>query len=387
MRFSILSGAPGTVLRVVLGSDDADSLGMAAKQVEGDLRTLPGIGYISSTAALQKPEIHITPDPARAADLGVTTDDLARTIRIATAGDYRVQLAKLNLPQRQVPIRVQLDPSQRDDLDHIRQIPVPARRGTVPLEAVAKIEMGSGPARIDRLDRIRNMSIETELGSRVLGDLLKEANALPSLRQLPAGVIRISDGDVEYMEELFERVSVGMLVGVVCVYIVLVLLFHDFLQPITILVALPLSLGGAFVALLLTNNSLSMPSIYGILMLMGIVTKNSILLVDYVIIARRERDLNRFDALVDACHKRARPIFMTTIAMGGGMLPCALGFGIADPGFRAPMAIVVIGGLITSTLLSLLVIPIVFTYVDDLMELLRRLARRATASATSVAAE
>ncbi len=387
VRFSILSGAPGTVLRVVLGSDDAESLSLAAKAVESDLRTLQGVGYITSTAALQKPEIHITPDLARAADLGVTTDNLARTIRIATTGDYRVQLAKLNLPQRQVPIRVQLDPSQRDDLERIRQIPVPARHGTVPLEAVAKIELGSGPAKIDRLDRIRNMSIETELGSRVLGDLLKEANELPSLKQLPAGVVRISDGDVEYMEELFERVSVGMLVGVVCVYIVLVLLFHDFLQPITILIALPLSLGGAFVALLLTNNALSMPSIYGILMLMGIVTKNSILLVDYVIIARRERDLDRFEALIDACHKRARPIFMTTIAMGGGMLPCALGFGIADPGFRSPMAIVVIGGLITSTLLSLLVIPVVFTYIDDLMVFLRRLARRFTAGATNAQTE
>ena len=217
VRFSILSGAPGTVLRVVLGSDDAETLSLAARQVENDLRTLQGIGYITSTAALQKPEIHITPDLTRAADLGVTTDNLARTLRIATSGDYRVQLAKLNLPQRQLPIRVQLDPAERDDLARIRQIPVPARDGTVPLEAVARVEMGSGPAKIDRLDRIRNMSIETELGSRVLGDLLKEANDLPSLKQLPAGVVRISDGDVEYMNELFERVSVGMIVGVACV--------------------------------------------------------------------------------------------------------------------------------------------------------------------------
>ena len=188
----------------------------------------------------------------------------------------------------------------------------------------------------------------------------------------------MNDGDVEYMQELFSRVGIGMLIGVACVYIVLVLLFHDFLQPVTILVALPLSLGGAFIALLATHNALSMPSVFGILMLMGIVTKNSILLVDYVIIARREQELSRFDALLDACHKRARPIFMTTIAMGGGMLPIALGFGAADPGFRSPMAIVVIGGLITSTLLSLLVIPVVFTYVDDLLEFLKRQWRRLT---------
>ena len=387
VRFQILSGAPGTVLRVVLGGDDPETLVMAARNVENELRGLQGIGYISSTASLQKPEIHITPDFARAADLGVSTDALAHAVRIATAGDYKVQLAKMDLPQRQVPIRVQLDPDVRHDFSAIRQIPVAAKGGTVPLEAVATIEMGSGPAKIDRLDRIRNLSIETELGDRVLGDLLTEANALPSLQQLPPGVVRISDGDVEYMEELFERVSVGMLVGLVSVYIVLVLLFRDFLQPVTILTALPLSLGGAFVSLLLTNNALSMPSIYGILMLMGIVTKNSILLVDYVIIARSEHKMARLDALLDACHKRARPIVMTTIAMGGGMMPVALGLGAADPGFRSPMAIVVIGGLITSTLLSLLVVPVVFTYIDDLMGWLRKLARRAVAEATSAEAE
>ena len=176
-----------------------------------------------------------------------------------------------------------------------------------------------------------------------------------------------------------------MIIGVVCVYMVLVLLFRDFLQPVTILVALPLSLGGALVALLLTHNALSMPSMYGVLMLMGIVTKNSILLVDYVVIARREQGMGRFEALMDACHKRARPIFMTTIAMVGGMMPCALGLGVADPGFRSPMAIVVIGGLLTSTLLSLLVIPVVFTYIDDLMQLFMRQVNRITASATQSA--
>ncbi len=381
-RFSILSGAPGTVLRVVLGSDDAEALALAARDVENDMRKLQGVGYISSTASLQKPEVHITPNYARAADLGVTADALARTVRIATAGDYKMLLPKLNLPQRQIPIRVQVDPGQRDELETIRQLPVTARHDTVPLEAVATIEMGSGPAKIERLDRIRNLSIETELGDRILGDLLEEANKMPSLQRLPAGVHRINDGDVEYMEELFTRVSVGMVIGVVCVYIVLVLLFRDFLQPVTILVALPLSLGGAFVALLLTRNALSMPALYGVLMLMGIVTKNSILLVDYVIIARRDHGMGRYEALIDACHKRARPIFMTTIAMAGGMMPCALGWGVADPGFRSPMAIVVIGGLITSTLLSLLVIPVVFTYIDDLMQFILRKLRRITASAT-----
>ena len=172
------------------------------------------------------------------------------------------------------------------------------------------------------------------------------------------------------MASLFASFGLAMLIGVLCIYCVLVLLFKDFMQPVTILAALPLSIGGAFVALLITGSALSMPSMIGLIMLMGIVTKNSILLVDYAILAR-EAGMDRFDALVDACHKRSRPILMTTIAMGAGMMPLALGWG-ADPSFRSPMAITVIGGLITSTLLSLLVVPAVFTYIDDLEHLLKR---------------
>jgi multidrug efflux pump subunit AcrB len=158
----------------------------------------------------------------------------------------------------------------------------------------------------------------------------------------------------------------------VCIYIVLVLLFKDFLQPVTILAALPLSLGGAFVALLLAGKSFSMPSLIGLIMLMGIATKNSILLVEYAIVARRDHGMSRIDALLDACHKRARPIIMTTLAMGAGMMPIALALGGADMSFRSPMAVAVIGGLITSTVLSLLVVPAVFTYVDDFERWLRR---------------
>ncbi len=177
------------------------------------------------------------------------------------------------------------------------------------------------------------------------------------------------------MAELFASFGLAMLTGVLCIYIVLVLLFKDFLQPVTILAALPLSLGGAFVALLLTGKSFSMPSLIGLIMLMGIATKNSILLVEYAIVARRDHGMNRFDALLDACHKRARPIVMTTMAMGAGMLPIAIGIGAADPSFRSPMAIAVIGGLITSTLLSLLVIPVVYTLVDDVEQGWRRLRK------------
>ncbi len=375
VRVSIISSEPGSSLRIPLGSDDLETLTRTAQAVGTELRTLKGIGNITSSASLQRPEVHVTPNYARAADLGVTSDALARAVRIATAGDYKAQLAKLNLPQRQIPIRVRLEKTLRGDIEAIRQMPVAARSGTVPLAAVADVRMGSGPAQIQRLDRMHNIAFDMELGQRGLGDVLAEALALPSMKNLPNGVSYLSDGDAAHMEELFNRFSLAMVIGVICIYIVLVLLFHDFLQPVTILVALPLSLGGAFAALLATHNAISMPSMFGILMLMGIVTKNSILLVDYTIIARREQGVSRLQALLDACHKRARPIVMTTIAMAAGMLPVALGMG-AEPSFRSPMAIVVIGGLITSTLLSLLVIPVVFTYIDDLLQFLKRTATR-----------
>ena len=372
VRVAVGANQSGEKLQISLASDDPIALATAAKAMERDLRTLRGVGNVTSGASLQRPEIQIRPDFARAADLGVTTAALAGAVRVATFGDFKVNLPKLNLPQRQIPIRVRLERALRTDLDAIAQLRVPAKVGSVPLAAVADIRLGSGPAQIERVDRMQNVNIDVELAGRDLGAVLAEANALPALKNLPPTVSRVEQGDAQRMVELFSSFGTAMLIGVLCIYAVLVLLFHDFLQPFTILAALPLSLGGAFLALLLTKNSFSMSSIIGILMLMGIVTKNSILLVEYAIVARRERGLPRRDAILDACRKRARPIVMTTIAMGAGMLPVALGLG-AEPSFRAPMAIVVIGGLITSTFLSLLVIPVVFTYVDDLKGLLKRL--------------
>jgi multidrug efflux pump subunit AcrB len=228
---------------------------------------------------------------------------------------------------------------------------------------------------INRYDRLRNINLSIELNNVPLGDVVAAVEKLPSLSGLPPGVTRATIGDAEVMAELFASFGMAMLTGVLCIYIVLVLLFKDFFQPVTILAALPLSIGGAFVALLAANSSFSMPSLIGLIMLMGITTKNSILLIDYAVVARRQHGMGRFEALMDACRKRARPIVMTTLAMGAGMLPIAIGFGV-DPSFRSPMAIAVIGGLVTGTLLSLLVIPVVVTYVDDLVQWLGRLWRR-----------
>lgn len=363
-----------------LSGDDSRVLAQHVQQVERELRTIPGIGAVTSSASLVRPELVIRPDPARAADLGVTSAAIADTLRVATAGDYDQALAKLNLSQRQVPVVVRLPAEARTDLELLSRLPVPGARGPVPLENVATLAIESGPAQISRYDRRQNVNIEIELNGQPLGAVEAQAMALPSLANLPPGVAKTAVGDAEAMAELFSSFGLAMLTGVICIYMVLVLLFKDFVQPVTILGALVLSIPGAIIALFITQTALSMPSMIGLIMLMGIATKNSILLVDYVILARRDHGLARFDAIVDACRKRARPIVMTTIAMGAGMLPIALGIGV-DPSFRSPMAIVVIGGLITSTFLSLLVIPVLFTYVDDAVQWLGRLFRRRAAAA------
>lgn len=306
--------------------------------------------------------------------MGITSQDIADTLRMATYGEYSSQLGKINLSQRQVDVRVRMDSLLRDDLQAISQLRVTGRDGQVALASLGDISMGSGPAQISRLDRLRNVTLSIELNGRNLGEVMAEARQLPVMRNLPAEVKLVEQGELQLMTELFASFGLAMAIGVFCIYSVLVLLFHDFLQPATILSALPLSLGGALLALLVCNFSFSLSSVIGLLMLMGIVTKNSILLVEYAIMARRDYGLGRYDALVDACHKRARPILMTTIAMGAGMLPTAMGMG-EDPSFRQPMAVVVMGGLLTSTLLSLLVVPVIFTYVDDALEWLKRRTR------------
>jgi len=360
---------------LVLAGEDGRVLAEHARQVERELRTIPGIGAVTSTSSLVRPEVIVRPDFARAADLGVTSAAIADTLRIALSGDYDQSLAKLNLSQRQVPVVVKLKADARADLELLSRLTVPGTRGPVMLANVASFAIASGPAQIDRYDRLRNINFDIELNQQPLGEVEKQALALPSLAHLPPGVVQTSVGDAEAMAELFASFGLAMLTGVLCIYIVLVLLFKDFVQPVTILAALLLSIPGAFLALFITQTAVSMPSMIGLIMLMGIATKNSILLVEYAIMARRDRGVSRLDALLDACHKRARPIVMTTIAMGAGMMPIAIGLG-TDPSFRSPMAIVVIGGLITSTFLSLLVIPVIFTFVDDAVQKLGRLVRR-----------
>ena len=386
VRTKVGLGGSGEKYVLVLTGDDPQALQTAAMAVENDLRTVNGLGSIASTASLVRPEIAVRPDFAKAADLGVTSAAISDTLRVATLGDYDAALPKLNLSQRQVPIVVRLSDDARKDLGVLERLVIPGSKGPVMLGQVASIELASGPAVIDRYDRQRNVNFEIELSGMPLGDVTQAVQKLPSLQSLPPGVKVVEVGDAEVMGELFASFGLAMTIGVLCIYIVLVLLFKGFLHPLTILAALPLSLGGAFVGLLIAQKSFSMPSLIGLIMLMGIATKNSILLVEYAIEARRGKPaegsnpavpgMSRWDAMIDACHKRARPIVMTTIAMGAGMLPIALGWGAADTSFRSPMAIAVIGGLITSTVLSLLVIPVVFNYLDDLGQWVTRIYAR-----------
>ena len=375
-RFSIDNGQPGEKLILILSSRDAAALKASADTVQKQLRSIPYLSGINSTSSLERPEIIARPDPARAAERGVTAQAIADTLRVTTSGDFTAALAKLNLDDRQVDIAVRVPEAFRSDLSAIAALRVPGRYGPVPLDSVADVTMESGPSQIDRYERRRNVTISADLGGQALGRALHDAWTLPAITTLPSSVAVQGSQDTEFMEELFSSFGEAMAIAVLCVYCVLALLFKDFFQPVTILSAIPLSVGGAFVALLVGRGELGLPALIGLIMLLGIVTKNSILLVDYAILGIRENGLSETDALIEACHKRARPIIMTTIAMIAGMLPLALGIGGADSSFRRPMAIAVIGGLVTSTGLSLLVVPAVYTYVARVERFFRHHFRR-----------
>ncbi len=368
-RFTVgLSSGGESGYNFSLTSTNPQLLEQTAQKIMSEIRELPSAGAVTSDRSLPRQELTVTPDRLAMADKGVTTQDIATTLRVATVGDYEQQLSKLNLDTRQVPIVVRLPDVAKQNVSQLEGLYVPSTMPAgqgVRVGEVATLDFGTGPAQISRLDRERAISITVQPASGELGDLVQAVKAVPTMQQMPPSITIIDQGQAENMADLFSGFIIAMSVGVVCILGVLILLFGRLLQPFTILMALPLSIGGAFVGLVITSSSLSMPSMIGFIMLMGIATKNSILLVDYALIAQR-RGLARFEAIMDACRKRARPIIMTTIAMGAGMLPLVFGWGDADPTFRRPMAAAVLGGLVTSTLLSLVVIPVVYTLMDDL---------------------
>ena len=363
-------------LSLIVAGPDIGAINDTANQLASEMRSIATIENPISTAELDRPELRITPKRQLAADLGVSTEALSETIRVATLGDVDANLAKFNAGDRLVPIRVELDQSARGDVGRLEDLRVPTGSGGVaPLSALADFVVDHGPTAINRYDRTRRVTVEGDLaGDAALGDAVSAIRALPAAQHLPPGVEIRETGDVEVMGEVFASFAAAIGAGVMMVYALLVLLFGSFLQPITILVSLPLSVGGAIGALLLTHKAISMPVVIGILMLMGIVTKNAIMLVDFAV-EEIGRGTPRTEALVEAGRKRAQPIVMTTIAMAAGMFPSALGLGDGG-GFRSPMAIAVMGGLAASTLLSLVFVPAVFTLIDDLGGLIWRVFGR-----------
>jgi multidrug efflux pump subunit AcrB len=358
-------GNGGSDVVFYITGDDPQLTYATARKVVDEMRALPILRNARIDNDLPSPEVLVRPHLDLASQLGVTVESISETIRIATLGDLDQNSAKFSLADRQVPIRVSLIEDSRRDLATLENLPVPTTGGgSVPLKAVADITFGEGPTRVRRYNQSRRLMIEADLNDATTGTAQTKIEALPAVAHLPRGVRKVDQGDAKYMNELFTNFILAMITGVLMVFAVLVLLFARVLQPITILSALPLSIGGAVVALALTGNSLSLSVMIGFLMLMGIVAKNSILLVDFAIEEMRAGK-DRLTAILEAGHKRARPIVMTTVAMVAGMLPVALGLG-GDKEFRAPMAIAVIGGLITSTALTLVIVPAAFTLIDDI---------------------
>ena len=362
--------------QMVVTGRDGEAVNKVAADITSQMKRLPMLALPVSTAELDRPELRVVPDSELASMVGVTTEAIAEAVRIATIGDVGPALAKFTLGDRQIPIRVQLEEDARANRQILESLRVATASGeAVPLSSVARFEIGQGPTSIDRYDRARRVTLGADLvGDTPLGEAVEAVSNLPAARNLPAGVELKQFGDAEVMGEVFASFGQAMAAGIMMVYAVLVLLFGRFLQPITILFSLPLSIGGAILALLFAQQPISLPVVIGILMLMGIVTKNAIMLVDFAL-ESMERGVPRRDAIVDAGRKRARPIIMTTIAMCGGMLPSALAL---DSGgeFRSPMAIAVIGGLISSTLLSLVFVPAVFVLMDEIGDALWRMFSR-----------
>ena len=351
-------------------SHNGEELNDAVRKLEGALRQVPGFKNVAADASIDRPELRVVPKFDVAARLGVAPSKIAETIRVATIGDIDANLAKFNAGDRLVPIRVQIDEDARTDMQRLQNLRVTNATGVaIPLAAVADVTFGRGPSSINRYDRERRAVIGVDLESRYAMSSARETFLkVVDEQKLPASVRLQPSGDAEIQDEVATGFMTAMGTGLMIVFGVLVLLFGSVAQPVTILLSLPLSFGGVVLALLATGNSVSMPVYIGLLMLMGIVTKNAIMLVDFAV-EEVAKGVPRFDAVIDAGRKRARPIVMTTLAMVAGMIPSAMAFG--DGGeFRAPMAIAVIGGLLVSTVLSLVFVPSFFTVMDDIGNLI-----------------
>ncbi|MBV9510144.1 MAG: efflux RND transporter permease subunit, partial [Caulobacteraceae bacterium] len=393
-RVNILGGGFGAAdIQILLTSQDGALLDRAGEELEREMRGLKTIADPRPLNPPTSPEIVIRPKPMQASELGVSADQIAEIARVATLGDIDANVPKLTDGERRVPIRIRLPLGARTSIDAIKALQVPTAGGaTTALADVADVSFQAGPAEIHRYDRMRDLEIDADLAHGAqFGDAMKEIDNTPLMKAVIAnskaggaarggswaGVTKATQGQEEEQQDLFSGLIIAILTGVSLIYSVLVLLFRSFFKPITILAALPLAVGGAFLGLLVGGLSVSMPSLIGLLMLLGLAAKNSILLVEYAIEREREGMPQR-QALIEACRERARPIIMTSMAMMAGMAPTALAIGKGSE-FRQPMAVAVIGGLISSTLLSLVLVPVVYEMIDDFEQwLMPRLGRYVT---------
>jgi multidrug efflux pump subunit AcrB len=353
-------------IMLYLGGDDPVQLTAVANKISKEMETVAGLRAPRVGSQLAQPEITIKPRFDLAADLGVTTAALSQTIRIATLGEIEQNSAKFSLSDRQVPITVSLSENARRDLSTLENLPVPTSGGgSVPLKAVADIGFGSGPTTILRSNQLRRLAVGADLAPGVVeGDVWAKVNALPSVKNLPQGVQKMNLGNQKWQSELLFNFAVALIAGVLLVFAVLVLLYRRFLAPFVNMGSLLLAPLGAAVALHVAGQPVSLFVLIGILMLFGIVAKNSILLVDFAV-EMMNHGMAKNQAIWEAGHKRAQPIVMTTVAMVAGMLPTAISIS-GDNSWRAPMGITVIGGLIFSTVLTLLLVPSYFSIAISL---------------------
>lgn len=371
MTFQSQSDGDGRDLTLYVVGSNPELAQRTARELVEQMRTLKELRDPRINGDMARPELMVRPRLDEAAQLGVTVASISDTVRLATLGDLPQNGAHFSLPDRQIPIRVSLVESARSNLAAIENLPIRTASGaTVPLKAVADLSFGQGPSKIRRYNQMRRVSVDADLNNAQLGTALDKIRALPIYKNLPPGIQIVEIGTAQYMKELFDSFVLAIVAGVMMVFAVLVLLFARVFQPITILSALPLSIGGAVLALVVTGSPFSLPTVLGLLMLMGIVAKNSILLVEFAIEEMRAGK-DRLMALMEAGHKRARPIVMTSAAMIAGMIPAALA-SKGSNSFQGQMAVSVIGGLITSTGLTLVIVPAAFTWIDDLERWLGR---------------
>ncbi|MBB6124510.1 efflux RND transporter permease subunit [Sphingobium subterraneum] len=372
-------GGPGSGrdITIMLGGDDAALLNATARRVVEQMSKLPELRTPRLEGDLQRPEIIIRPHMDLAAELGVTTAALSQAIRIATLGDIDQNSAKFSLSDRQIPIRVSIDEDARKDIGTIQNMPVPtANGGSVPLRVVADVSFGTGPTQIRRYNQVRRVVIGADLAPGVVtSEADKKIAALPALEKLPQGIRKLNVGDAKWQAELVMNFAIAVFSGVLLVFAVLVLLYKRVMAPFVNMGSLLLAPLGGALALHLTGQPISMPVLIGLLMLLGIVAKNSILLVDFAL-EEMGKGVPKYDAILDSGHKRAQPIVMTTVAMVAGMIPTALSLS-GDGAWRQPMGITVIGGLLLSTALTLVIVPASFSLATDIEEWIApRLARR-----------